>query len=930
MHTQRKLLNRSWFIFLLSLVAYSVPVMSNTFAAEVQEYIHSAKEHLERLQFKAAVIELKNALQKESDNGEARFLLGTTYLKLGDGASAEKELRHARDLGFPRQELLKPLGEAFLMQAHPQDVLTEIQIEDDDPTILQVQILTVRGEAYLATQQIAEAEASFAEALKLAPDSMNALLGSAHLALFHEEHDLALESTERVLANDPYNIEAWTLKGEVHRRDLKPQQAADAFAKVLEHDPNRYSARLGRAAALISLGKYQAAEEDLEFLTRITPKAPQVNYLRAVVAFQGKDYETSLNALRSVLLIIPDHLPSHLLSGAVYYAQGLLESAEDHLTRYLSQVSGHLPATKLLAAVRLKRKEPTGAIQILEPFAEDTSDPQLFALLGNAYLQKRDFARGAQFLQKAADLAPDLASIRTQLALGHLASGEAEQAISQLETAVNMDEDLIQGDMLLVLAYLRQQDFDKALTAAQQLADKLPDNPIPHNLIGAAYLGKEDRAAARKHLLQALTVDPGFNTAQLNLARLDIQGGNYEEARRRYQQVIKDYPGHLEAMLGMAQLAEHAGVSGEALDWLERAISANPGALQPGLLLTRHYLMTGEPLKALSLAREVAQHHPQHPQAIQSLGTTQLVAGQHTNAVRSFIKLTTQQPGSPNVHVLLGQVYASQGDFAQARKNFNRALELQGDYLPALAALAGTEIKDKNPQAALKIARQIQHLTMDSSLGFQLEGNAHEQIGDHQQAAKAYQQAYQRSPNNRLALHIYETRQRIGDTDGAFAILQDWLQHSPGDANVRLVLAREYQLRGRSLEAIREYEQVRKSQPGNAQVWHSLAQLYHEQGDFRSLEHAQKAHELDPKQPEIADTFGWILLHQGQHQRGLALLQDAAVRAPHLPRIRYHLAVALHKGGQADQARKELERLLRSSAEFSEAHDAKVLLERIK
>ncbi|MDV3241487.1 MAG: tetratricopeptide repeat protein, partial [Methylocaldum sp.] len=78
--------------------------------------------------------------------------------------------------------------------------------------------------------------------------------------------------------------------------------------------------------------------------------------------------------------------------------------------------------------------------------------------------------------------------------------------------------------------------------------------------------------------------------------------------------------------------------------------------------------------------------------------------------------------------------------------------------------------------------------------------------------------------------------------------------------------------------------------------------------------------------PEVMDTVGWIFVQNGKQKEGLNLLQDAAVHAPHVAQIRIHLAEALAKSGRKDEARKELERLLKEKKNFAEREKAEILL----
>ena len=68
-----------------------------------QQVVSVAREHYDQNQLRAAVIELKNALQVNPANAEARYLLGEIHFEVGDAASAEKEYKRAIERCIPRR-----------------------------------------------------------------------------------------------------------------------------------------------------------------------------------------------------------------------------------------------------------------------------------------------------------------------------------------------------------------------------------------------------------------------------------------------------------------------------------------------------------------------------------------------------------------------------------------------------------------------------------------------------------------------------------------------------------------------------------------------------------------------------------------------------------------------------------------------------------
>jgi len=85
----------------------------------------SAKAFLAKNDTKAAVIQIKNALQKDPNLPEARYLLGMALLDVGDLVGAEAELRKALELKFPRDQVIPPLAKAILGHGNSKKLIDE-------------------------------------------------------------------------------------------------------------------------------------------------------------------------------------------------------------------------------------------------------------------------------------------------------------------------------------------------------------------------------------------------------------------------------------------------------------------------------------------------------------------------------------------------------------------------------------------------------------------------------------------------------------------------------------------------------------------------------------------------------------------------------------------------------------------------------------
>ena len=890
----------------------------------LQEHFDRGREYRSEGDIRAAVIEFKNVLQIDPEHAEARWLLGRSYLDLGDGASARKEIERARDLGFASPETNRAMVQALLLEGRFEDALA--RIDRDAPGELDAEWLALRGQAEIGQRNLDKARDAFEAALRSNPSHVGAHRGLAQVSLLDGDTERAGQQIDKALESDTDDVQTWLLKGELELSMRDAEAAERSFERALELSTTGASARIGLARALLAQSKTDAADKQLAALAKMSPNHPTVNYLRALAARQRNDLGATQAALREVFRVAPNHAPSLLQAGQVHYMQREFEQARDALDRYLGQQPQNTAAKKLLAAVYIELGQPEKAVELLGPMASQVpDDPQLLAMLGTAHMSRKDFSSGKAYLGQAADLAPEAAAIRTQLAISHLATGDSADAIAELEAAVENNPEFSRADVLLILTHFQNREFDKALVAANKLAEKQPDNPRVQNLLGAAYEGKQDYTGARQSYRKALELNPDYATAALNLARMDLRDGKRDEARAAYESILEHHPDQPVALVALAKMASEDGRAQEGIALLERAMEKNPRAVQPRLIMANYHLRRGQPREALALAEEAFAIAPQLPSAALILGRAQIATGSTDEALATLSELAERYPDSADTHMQLAVAYGQKRDVANTRRALERVLELQPDNVLATVGLGNLALRTGKLDEAMTTAKALQKSQPKSPAGYTLEGDVLMARSRPAAAASAYRTALGKAPSSANVLKLFAARSRAGEAD-ASTTLSDWLKDNPNDTAVRLALASTLHQRGERARAMAEYEQVLESQPSSVLALNNLAWLYYEDGNPRAIELAERAYDRAPERAEIIDTYGWLLVKHGRVEKGLNLLEKAAQRAPGNGDIRYHLAAGLAEAGDTSRARRELTALLESGVNFSEKQAAQALL----
>ena len=880
--------------------------------------VASAKEYIARNDTQAAVIQLKNALQKERDLPEARFLLGKLLLESGDAAGAEKELREAALLQYDPEQVTPLWARALVLTGDFRKVVDDLaKVPVSNPSN-KAALLTAVGESHLGLKNPKAAQEAFAAALAADPRYVPAMRGEALLAASARDLQQAAAKLDAALAIAPRDWQSLELRADVLMAMKQREQALAAYRKTTEAKPDAMRAHAAIVTLLMEQKNIEGAAKQIDEMKRIAPAHPETLYLQAWLAYTQKDFAAARTAIQQHLSKGPENPRGLLLAGAIEYELKSYVQAENYLSRVLTHAPRNTFAWRLLIASYIQRGQAARALERLKPvLGQIQNDPAMLGLAGEVMMMNGEAKQASEYFAKAAKLDPKNTRSQTGLGLSHLARGESETGFRELEQAASAGTD-VRADLALIAAHVRQREFDKALAAVNRLQKKQPNSPVPLNVRGGVLLAKGDRAAARQEFQRALEIDPAYFPAVAQLARLDVADKKPEAARKRLEAILAKDPQSLQALLAMAELTSHiGGKPQEIVALLQKAVSAHPADPSPRLALINYYVRSKDFKNAMLASQQAMAAIPDRPEILVAAGQAHEAAGELNQAISIYQKLATLEPRSPVPYLRMAEAQFAAKKMDEATENLRKAIDLKPDLMEARQGLARVYLETGKVTEALDVAREVQKERPKEPVGYALEGDIHAAQKKWREAANAYRNGLKQGDSTDLAMRLYTVLAATPDQAKAASDFADtWLKNHPKDQAFRLKLAEVALATRQWSTAVQHYRKLLEASPKNALVLNNLAWAESQMNDPKALEHAEEANAIAPNHPAIMDTLGTMLVAAGQTARGLELLQKAAAQAPQAPGIRLNYAKGLIKAGQKEAARKELDELAKLGDKF--------------
>jgi tetratricopeptide (TPR) repeat protein len=598
---------------------------------------------------RTARIEFLNAIKAEPDNKALRLAQARTYLLLGDGASAEAELKRARALGVADSETGHLMAHALLLQGQAERAAVEaLKAGPTHPAYADRML----GRAYQLMGKVEEAAAAFDRALAAAPDDGTLWAAIADFRRATGETAGAIEAADRAVALEPRNVEALRLRGELTRSQYGLSAAMPWFDRALEIDPANVAVLIERAATLGDLGRTRDMLADTRRILSVSSNNPSAYYLQAMLAARGRDYALARSLYRRTGGTFDNRPAAMLLAGTIELGTGNAALALAPLKRLLKAQPGNLKARRLLGSAQWQSGDAGAAAETLRPLADRAdADAYTLSIIGKAYARLGDEAAAARYLGRAAAPRPS--------ATAALDDPLGDGALAALRRDAAAWPDVAAPQVVLIRALLGRGLGPEALQRARQLQAAAPGAPDAHVLVGDALAIQGDYAGAAVAYRRAANL--AFNEpVALRLIEALRNSGDELGATKVLALFLQQNPQNVSAQTMAANAYLQAKRWPEAIALYE-AVRKRLGNNDATLLnnLAWAYSATGDYDRAIPLAQRAVALEPRNPVTADTLGWLLFRSGK--DRVRGLALLEQAVRGAPTDQEISGHLSSARG-----------------------------------------------------------------------------------------------------------------------------------------------------------------------------------------------------------------------------------------------------------------------------
>jgi tetratricopeptide (TPR) repeat protein len=656
--------------------------------------------------------------------------------------------------------------------------------------------------------RLADARAAFERASSSAVDSGVAQRSLAIVQLQMGASAPALEVLTRLAAASPRDVEVRLTLAQALLAAGRPGEATQELEEVRASGVVDAELTFALASGYLRLKKLANAEALFAALAAERPR-PETHVLIGRTYRDHLYYAQARAAFKRALAMNPRTRRAHYYLGTTaLMEEGVvrLDQAIAEFRQELVLSPGDRTTTLRLAMALVEARNHREALPLLESSVRTAPDaPEAWVFLGRCQsgLDRAadavvSFRRALELMTKNEAGTRDRANDPERLRMLHYQLGTALRSTG---AAAEADREFAEAQRLSVA----RTEADR-----ERLSQYLADAPEPLHLFplemrGFETLSSAERTAAANRARAALV------RSYLNLGIMHAQAGRFARAAELFEssaEIDANFP-QVQYSLGVAYF--NAQRYDKAVPALKRAVDQSIKDAQPqNADLTRMLALASLNADDYAAAADLLRDDPKlgsDPALQYAYGLALVRSDRAAEAERIFSRVLAQNPEIPELHVLVGQAHAAQGDFESAIASLRRAIAIAPTVAEANAALGVIYLRQGDlPAARDALAAEVSAHPNDiktrNTLAtvLDLQGQSDEAL-QHLRAAIAI------NPNYAAARYLFG---KILLARGAAAEAVEHLELAariaPDDANTHYQLGQAYQRLGRTELAAREFE----------------------------------------------------------------------------------------------------------------------------
>jgi tetratricopeptide (TPR) repeat protein len=402
----------------------------------------------------------------------------------------------------------------------------------------------------------------------------------------------------------------------------------------------------------------------------------------------------------------------------------------------------------------------------------------------------------------------------------------------------------------------------------------------------------------------------------LALSAADTDQDTRNGLMKSFDRLLQKHPKNSQLIFGKALLLQQDDEADAALKLLEQ----NPpeeGEIAPILLRARLLQNLNRGKEAIPLLEKSIKKYPDDKRLRLTYARMLVEQDRMEDAKVQFANLVQQYPDDDELRYSLALVCLEAKAWDEAKGYLQELIERESHVDSAHLNLGRIAEEHNDPQAALLEYAQVgpgnDYLPAQLRQADILMSN-----GRTDEAEKRLAAARDAEPDYAIQLYLIQAETLSANNQGerAWKLLQQALLQYPDDLNLLYTRAMQAEKRNDLAQMEKDLRLIIKRDPDNAMALNALGYTLSDRtaryDEAKAL--IEQAHKLNPEDPAVLDSLGWVNYRLGNLDEAERLLRQALERFPD-QEVAAHLGEVLWANGKQREARQIWEKFLKEQPE---------------